>query len=273
MRGDRVGREQDRAGPRAPVAARRVCERRVDTATARFALRAAAGLAFLVGVAGNTAVAEADNGPPATGYPVAAPTAVDVQVHALFAGMAVLAIDGERVQLRAGETGPRGVRLLAASPAGARIEVDGRVKTLTLHDARFGGDFASPPVAPPRRERIHPDARGAYTAAGAINGRAVTFLVDTGASLVALNEEDARALGLSSSRGTRPVTLETAQGVVVGRALTLDSVRLGGIEQRNVEAVILPGRFPREPLLGMSFLSRIDWRGEGGVLVLEARSP
>ncbi|MFN4263935.1 MAG: TIGR02281 family clan AA aspartic protease [Thioalkalivibrionaceae bacterium] len=195
--------------------------------------------------------------------------AVDIQVHALFGGMAVLAINGERVRLRDGELGPGGARLLAATTSGARIEVDGRVRTLTLQDARFGGEFSAPAG---RRERVHPDSRGSYTASGAINGRAVTFLVDTGASLVAINEEDARALGLSSTRGTQPLTLETAQGIVVGRALTLDSVRLGGIELRRVEAVILPGRFPREPLLGMSFLSQLDWRSEAGVLVLETRN-
>lgn len=100
-------------------------------------------------------------------------------------------------------------------------------------------------------------ADGHFYADAEINGSRVGFLVDTGASVVALTGADARAAGLIwSSADVRPVA-QGASGPVSGVAVTLDSVTLGGHEARDVAAVIVPEGLPIS-LLGQSFLSTIQ---------------
>jgi len=106
---------------------------------------------------------------------------------------------------------------------------------------------------------------GHYVAGGEINGRAVTFLVDTGASQVALGESVARDLGLKSGIG---VVLETANGRVAGYEARLDRVRVGPLEARNVRAVVTEGIRDDVVLLGMSFLKRVEFTQRGDTLVL-----
>jgi aspartyl protease family protein len=96
------------------------------------------------------------------------------------------------------------------------------------------------------------------------------FMIDTGASSVALGGDVARRLNL---RKERTMLSSTANGMVFGYSTTLDSVRLGDIVLRDVEAGVLPDQTDLN-LLGMSFLSRLSWRQEGNTLVLtQRRSP
>jgi aspartyl protease family protein len=107
---------------------------------------------------------------------------------------------------------------------------------------------------------------GHYVAAGEINGRAVTFLVDTGATQVAHSSELARELDLKL--GSR-LTVQTANGIVSGYAARLDSVRLGSIVMPNVGALVTSGMEGDVVLLGMSFLQRLEFTQVGGRLVLK----
>ncbi len=95
---------------------------------------------------------------------------------------------------------------------------------------------------------------GHYYIAGTINAQAVTFLVDTGASTVAINADVARRIGLS---GGRPVNIGTAGGVSMGREVTGQTVTLGGITIRDIRIVVLPG-MPGEALLGQNVLRHLD---------------
>jgi len=97
---------------------------------------------------------------------------------------------------------------------------------------------------------------GHYVANGEINGQAVTFLVDTGATDVAIPLNWAKRLHLSTQG--RPVAIQTANGVITAYRVTLDRVQLGTIGQRDVSAVIMPSK-NQEVLLGMSFLKRLEW--------------
>ncbi len=106
---------------------------------------------------------------------------------------------------------------------------------------------------------------GHYVAEGEINGRHVTFLLDTGATWVALPTGLARELGLK--RGAA-VTLQTANGAAVGYQTRLDSVRLGPIEMRDVGALVADGMDADTVLLGMNFLKRLEFTQRGGELVL-----
>ena len=106
---------------------------------------------------------------------------------------------------------------------------------------------------------------GHYVADGEINGRHVTFLLDTGATWVALSTPLARELGLK--RGAA-ITLQTANGAAVGYQTRLDSVRLGPIEMRDVGALVSDGMDADTVLLGMNFLKRLDLAQSGDRLTL-----
>lgn len=110
---------------------------------------------------------------------------------------------------------------------------------------------------------------GHYVAEGEINGRRVTFLLDTGATWVALPTSLARELGLK--RGAA-ITLQTANGSAVGYQTRLDSVRLGPIDLRDVAALVADGMDAGTVLLGMSFLKRVEFTQRGDQLILRPRS-
>ena len=105
---------------------------------------------------------------------------------------------------------------------------------------------------------------GHYIAEGAINGRPIMFLVDTGATDVAVSERMARALGLDF--GPR-VTVMTAAGPAPAWVTRLESVEVGGLRVNNVRASITPG-LGDETLLGMAFLKHFSLRQEAGSLVI-----
>jgi aspartyl protease family protein len=112
------------------------------------------------------------------------------------------------------------------------------------------------------------DRTGHFLADGEINGHAVLFLVDTGATDVAISEKTARAMGLEF--GPR-ITVMTAAGPSPAWRARLDRVSLGSLALENVRATITPG-LGREALLGMSFLQYFNLRQEGDQLVLESRN-
>lgn len=190
----------------------------------------------------------------------------ELRVQGLFEGRALFEVDGERVLLRDGEAGPEGLLLLRATSRSALVEYQGRRQEFTLERGRFGGVYQ--PAQP--QLRIPPDPQGGYFVRGLINGRSVTFVVDTGATLITLSEVEAERLGLQSAGGTE-LPVETASGRVSGRRILLDRVQVGGLELTRVDAVVLPGDRPMTALLGMSFLGRMDMRNEGSVLVLQVR--
>lgn len=189
-----------------------------------------------------------------------------VQVVGLFPNAAVLTVDGERKLVRVGETGPGGVVLVAADAQGALLRVDGHTRRVELGREQSAGFSA------PTRQQVS-IARGEgghYRVIGAVNGVSLPLLVDTGATSLAINEQQARRLGLDYQKGT-PMRANTANGVVNGWRVRLDRVNIGGLEVPGVEAVVLQGNALDEALLGMSFLNRVRWREEQGVLVLESR--
>lgn len=111
---------------------------------------------------------------------------------------------------------------------------------------------------------LEQDRNGHYEAEGQINGQPVTFLVDTGATDVALPESTARALGLDF--GPR-VKVMTAAGPATAWVTRLDEVTVGGIRRENVRATITSGEF-NGILLGMSFLKHYSLQQSDGRLVI-----
>jgi aspartyl protease family protein len=107
---------------------------------------------------------------------------------------------------------------------------------------------------------------GHYLADGEINGRSVTFLLDTGATWVALPLALGRELGLK--RGAA-VTLQTANGPATGYQTRLDRVRIGPLELTDVAAVMSDGLDADAVLLGMSFLKRVEFTQRDDKLILK----
>lgn len=106
---------------------------------------------------------------------------------------------------------------------------------------------------------------GHYVATGHINGSAVTFLLDTGATAVSVPSSVARSLGLK--RGA-PMQAQTANGVITTYATRLDRVELGNISLRDVRAHINPHMQSDEVLLGMSFLRQLEFTQRDGELTI-----
>ncbi len=106
---------------------------------------------------------------------------------------------------------------------------------------------------------------GHYVTSGEVNGQPVVFILDTGATGVAIPADIAKQLKIK--RG-RPYPVQTANGTTTSYAARLDSVSVGNIEITNVEAGIVPGFTGREVLLGMSFLRHIEFTQRGNTLVL-----
>jgi aspartyl protease family protein len=137
--------------------------------------------------------------------------------------------------------------------------------------------IAAPAVAPPstysggpRSVVIQRDGRGHFAIEGAIDGRHLDFMVDTGASFVSLTESDAARLGYHPAPREYVAVMHTANGTVRAAPIKLDMVEVGDIMVRNVPAIVMPERALRENLLGLSFLSRLRrFEYREGRLVLE----
>ena len=200
------------------------------------------------------------------GLPGSVSAAPVVELQAVLGQSAVLQVDGAQRTLRVGQTSPEGVRLLALSAASARLQMEGRVQDVPL-GGRAGGAL---PAAQGAAVRIPRDENGMFLTAGTINGQSVEFLVDTGATSVAMNDATARRLGIDYRAGSRGL-VETASGVTEAYAVTLREVGVGSVRLPNVQAVVIRGAQPSRALLGMSFLSRTQIEHAQDMLVLRRK--
>jgi aspartyl protease family protein len=196
-----------------------------------------------------------------------AQAAPDVRVVGLFSDRAVLLIDGQQHVLTAGQGGPAGVRLIAADSESALLEIDGHEV-----EARLDGRVtARKRTAEVQEVQVWRNNAGMYTTVGSINGLTVSFLVDTGASKVALNANEARRLGIDFRVSGTPARVGTASGVARAWAVTLDTVKVGSLELRNVGAVVLEGSAPEHALLGMTYLGRLEIDNDGRMMTLRKK--
>ncbi len=191
--------------------------------------------------------------------------AVDVSLVGVFPGKAaVLQIDGGApTTVRVGRAA-RGVTVVAVEDTRAVVEIGGKRLTLLL------GQYASSAFSSDRqRITLAADPRGHFFADGSVNGGVVRFLVDTGASTVALPGSDANRLGIDYRKGPRGI-IQTAGGNVIAYRVKLDRVKVGGIELNNVDGVVLEQGLDIA-LLGMSFLNRVEMQRDGQSMVLTRR--
>jgi aspartyl protease family protein len=192
--------------------------------------------------------------------------AADVALIGLLGDKAaVLAIGGgEPKTVRVGQKWS-GVTVISVERGQATVEIDGKQRVL-----KIGQHYRAAAAASDRQSvTLAADPRGHFVADGAINGNPVRFLVDTGASSVALPASYAVRLGIDYRKGKRALS-STAGGVVPTYVITLDTVRLGPIELTGVEAVVIEQGLDIA-LLGMSFLNRVEMKRDGHTMVLIRR--
>jgi len=118
--------------------------------------------------------------------------------------------------------------------------------------------------------KLSQNAQGHYVSKGYINGHSVTFLIDTGATSIALPAKVARQLGIES---TTKITLSTANGNTQGYLSRLESVKIGDIELLDISAVISPNMDDDDVLLGMSFLKHLEFTQRDKLLILRQHTP
>jgi aspartyl protease family protein len=161
-----------------------------------------------------------------------------------------------------------GVKLISAQSDTAVIEILGQRQTLHVGDVPVNFSGKSGPSGS-NRIVLMAGPGGHFVSSGQINGANVRFLVDTGATDVALSVQEADRIGLRYQSG-QPVVMNTANGQVMGYLVHLTSVRLGDVEVYNVQAIVSASSMPFV-LLGNSFLTHFQLKRENDQLTLEKR--
>ena len=180
---------------------------------------------------------------------------------------ALLMIDGAPRTVATGAT-VQGVKLVSVTGSEAVVEVKGKRVGLPLGGAQvnIGG---APSDGGGTQIVLTAGSGGHFFTGGSINGKAVRFLVDTGATYVSMGINDAERLGIDSRAGPRGMT-NTANGAMAVYKIALASVRVGDVLVYDVEALV--GQAPMDQvLLGNSFLSRFEMRRENDRMTLERR--
>ena len=215
--------------------------------------------------------------------PMGSAQATELALSGIAGGRAVLVVDNGPPQLLAvGKSTPDGVRLLALEGDKAEIEFEGRRQTLRLgervvrrNDAGGAGvgaltsEEARKVLARGVEITIEADASGQFLVDGEINGRSVHFLVDTGASLVAIGYSTAQNLRLDLDDGQMSLA-HTAGGVVNAWRVKLRSLKVGGLRFDDIDAVVMQADMPRA-LLGMNILERMEMRRDGRLMRLKKK--
>ena len=176
----------------------------------------------------------------------------------VHAGKANLTIDRKRVLLAPGEFSPSGIELVSVDSQTAVVRIDGDSYRLDRRSTT------------PQRldEQVVIERRnGMFFTPGQINGKSADFIVDTGASHVVLSAADARRLRIRYSTH-EPIRVNTASGWELAYRVQLDSVAVGDIVLSQVPALVVRGKAPIKPLLGMSFLTQIEFSQSGSRMVM-----
>ncbi len=192
--------------------------------------------------------------------------AADIALIGTFESKAaILSIDaGAPKTVRVGQNFG-GVTLIAVENDRATIEIDGKRRVLVR-----GQTYSSSGAGSGAQSvTLSAGAGGHFMADGQINGAAIRFMVDTGATAIVIPGSDATRLRIDYKSGRRGTT-QTGGGPVETFIVSLDSVRVGNIELRNIEAIVIE-RGLDIALLGNTFLNRMEMRRDGATMTLIRR--
>lgn len=196
-------------------------------------------------------------------------SAQSVALSGVAGNKALLVVDGAAPRFVAAGQAHQGVRVVSVQGESVIIDRNGQRQTLRVGEAPVSFGQTVDSAAGSARVVLTADGKGHFTPQGQINGRAVQFLVDTGASQVVISESEAGRLNLDFAKGKK-VRVSTANGDVVGHQIQLDSVRVGDAQLRGVSALVLPQPMPYV-LLGNTFLNRFQMQRTNDQLTLDKR--
>jgi len=168
-------------------------------------------------------------------------------------------VNGRLVKLTLGQTSKNGVKLLSANLEAIVVLVEGK-------RYRYKKNNSQGTILDNKVTLIRGPDSSSYWAKGRINGKDVTFLIDTGASYIVMNKDQARDLKIK--RGNKKIQVSTATKIETAYQVTLDTVSVGDIELKNIPAIITTHKYPPYPLLGMSFLRHVEINQENEQMTL-----
>ena len=194
--------------------------------------------------------------------------ATQVNVVGLFSNKAVVMINnGAPRTLSVGKT-VDGVKLISATSESAVFLIEGKQQTLRMGQAASvtasAGPVSNDPVS------LYADSQGHFTGNLTINGASLKYLVDTGATTVALNSGDAKFAKIDYEKGEQ-VLVSTANGNVSAHLVKLNTLKIGTIVLNNVDAIVTEGGSPAIVLLGMSALNKLDMKRDNSIMTLSKK--
>ena len=194
--------------------------------------------------------------------------ATQINVVGLFGSKAVVIVNNGKPQtLSVGQTSPDGVKLLSANSQKARFLVEGKQRELGLGQAANVAGSSAINASGANTVTLFADSAGHFVSEGKINGKSLKFLVDTGATSVALNSGDAKYAGIDYKRG-QIGQVSTASGTAVAYSVTIDNIKMGALSLSNVDAVVIEGGSPTVVLFGMTALNRLSMKNDGSSMTL-----
>jgi len=191
-----------------------------------------------------------------------------VQVNAILKNAAVITINGRQQMLRKNAITTEGYKLVDIGETSVTLMVSGQAM-----DFKLGAAITSSKSTTVVKQQVQlsRDSRGMFFTSGMINSFPVNFIIDTGATYVAMNSVLAKQIGIDYQRFGTITQAKTASGIVNAWKVSLTSVSIGELDLKFVDALIIEGNFPDITLLGMSFLSRVKIKDDGLLLTIEAK--
>jgi aspartyl protease family protein len=193
--------------------------------------------------------------------------AFEVGIVGLFPGKAVLVVDGGTPRtIEIGAKTQEGVKLIAVEGSEAVLEIGGKRQRIGIGEQVYsvGGSGNGPTVI-----SLTADANGHFMTSGSINGSGARFMVDTGATMVAMGAGDARRANIDYAKGESG-TMLTANGPVRVWRVSINALRIGDVLLNGVDGVVQERDMPFV-LLGMSFLNRMEMQRSGETMTLRRR--
>ena len=201
-------------------------------------------------------------------YTCLAPTSwgQSVALSGVMGNKALLVVNGSAPKLLGLNESHQGVRVVALEGNSATVQVQGQRQTL-----RMGASPVSigQVMASGRKVVLRADSRGHFQENGFINNKPMRYMVDTGATGIAIGQPDAERIGLDYEKGDK-VTVRTANGNAKAWRIRLNTVQVGDITIYGVDALVTPQPMPYV-LLGNTFLSKVHMTRQGNEMVLEHR--
>lgn len=194
-------------------------------------------------------------------------TAQSVALSGVMGSKALLVIDGGTPKAVAAGEAHQGIKVISVAGEQAVVDIKGQRVNMRVGDAPVS-QGARPGGTNGSRIVLTQGSGGHFFAQGLVNGRTVQFMVDTGATTIALGASDAKRMGIDYQKG-RPVRMGTANGVAQGWLIKLSSVKIADVEVYEVDAVVGPDM--PYALLGNSFLNRFNMNKTIDQMVLEKR--